>query len=135
MIVVDASAALEVLINAPAAQAIAARFFAPRETLHAPHLLDLEVAQVLRRWERSGALASARAEEALEDLAALPISRYPHAVLLPRIWSLRANATAYDAAYLALAEALDATLVTLDRALASVPGHAARVEVVGQRSV
>ena len=133
MIVVDASAALELLINAPAAREVASRLFSPRESLHAPHLLDLEVAQVLRRWERGEGISAARAEEALEDLAALPISRYPHVDLLPRIWSLRANATAYDAAYLALAEALDATLVTLDRALASVPGYGARVEVLGQR--
>ena len=130
MIVLDASAALELLLATPAAGRIAARALAPRETLHAPHLIDLEVAQVLRRWERSGALAAARGEEALQDLADLPLQRYPHQVLLPRIWELRSNATAYDAAYLALAEALGAILLTRDRALASIPGHAARVEVV-----
>ncbi|HVC10084.1 MAG TPA: hypothetical protein VNE59_00470 [Burkholderiales bacterium] len=72
-----------------------------------------------------------RGEEALEDLTDLPLERYPHQPLLPRIWDLRSNATAYDAAYLALAEALGATLVTRDAALASVPGHSVRVEVIG----
>jgi len=131
LIVLDASAALELLLNTPNAQGIASRVFSARETLHAPHLIDLEVAQVLRRWERSGALAAERASEALEDLSDFPLQRYPHQMLLPRIWALRANATAYDAAYLVLAEVLDATLVSCDTALASVPGHAARVEIFG----
>ena len=130
MIVVDASAALELLLNTPLAAQGAARLFSRDETLHAPHLIDLEVAQVLRRWERSGAITSARALEAFEDLADMPLVRYPHALLLPRVWDLRHNATAYDAAYLALAEAMGATLVTRDAALASIPGHGARVEVV-----
>ena len=130
MIVLDASAALELLLNTPAAPRVAQRVLSPRESLHAPHLIDLEVAQVLRRWERAGGLAAARAEEALDDLADLPLARYPHQLLLPRIWSMRANATAYDAAYLVLAEALGAVLVTRDAALASIPGHAARVEVI-----
>lgn len=130
MIVLDASAALELLLNTPAAPRVAKRVLSPRESLHAPHLIDLEVAQVLRRWERVGELAAARAQEALDDLADLPLARYPHQLLLPRIWSMRANATAYDAAYLVLAEALGAVLVTRDAALASIPGHAARVEVI-----
>lgn len=131
MIVLDASAAVELLLNTPAAPGIAMRAFAAGETLHAPYLIDLEVAQVLRRWVAAGQLGRGRADEALEDLADLPLARYPHLMLLPRIWSLRANATAYDAAYLALAEGLGATLLTRDAALASVPGHRARVEVAG----
>ena len=131
MIVVDASAALELLLNTPFAARVATRLFSRGETLHAPHLIDLEVAQVLRRWERAGAITAPRAEEAFEDLADLPLVRYPHLLLLPRVWALRQNATAYDAAYLALAEAIGATLVTRDGALASIPGHTARVEVVG----
>lgn len=131
MIVLDASAALELLLNTASAPRVAARVLAPRESLHAPHLIDLEIAQVLRRWERAGALATRRGEEALEDLADLPLARYPHQMLLGRVWDLRSNATAYDAAYLALAEALGATLVTRDAALASVPGHGAKVEVIG----
>ena len=130
MIVVDASAALELLLNTPLAAQVASRLFSRDETLHAPHLIDLEVAQVLRRLERADAITAARAQEAFEDLADMPLIRYPHLLLLPRVWDLRQNATAYDAAYLALAEAIGATLVTRDAALASIPGHGARVEVV-----
>lgn len=125
----DASAVLEVLLQTPAASRLSRRMFDSRETLHAPHLLDVEVAQVLRRYARAGAISPDRGAEALTDLADLPISRYPHFILLPRIWQLRHNLTAYDAAYLALAEALDAPLLTRDRALASV-GARVRVEVV-----
>lgn len=130
MIVVDASAALELLLNTRAAARVAARLFAPGETLHAPHLLDVEVAQVLRRYALAGELGGPRAFEALEDLADLPLSRYRHDLFLPRILELRHNVTAYDAVYLALAEALAAPLVTCDAALASAPGHGARVELV-----
>src|SRR5215831_935477 len=130
MIVIDASAVLEVLLNTPEADAIAARFFAPGESLHAPHLLDLEVAQVLRRYARAGELAAPRGARALEDLVDLPITRYPHELLLARIWEMRNGVTAYDAAYLALAEALAAPLVTRDAALVSSRAHRARVELV-----
>lgn len=129
MIVVDASAMLEVLLRTPAAGAVEARLFGG-ETLHAPHLLDLEVAQVIRRYERGGDLTARRGREALEDFGGFRIERYPHFPFLMRVWSLRANATAYDACYLALAEALDAPLLTRDGRLASVPGHSAKVEVV-----
>jgi predicted nucleic acid-binding protein len=100
------------------------------ETLHAPHLLDLQIAQVLRRYERAGDLPAQRAGQAFDDLRDMTIARYPHDFLLTRVWALRRNVTAYDAVYLALAEALGATLVTRDRALARVRGHDARVEVV-----
>lgn len=111
------------------ASVVEARLFGAA-SLHAPHLLDLEVTQVLRRYERAGELTARRGREALEDLSAFRIERYPHSLFLPRIWSLRRNATAYDACYLALAEALEAPLLTGDRRLASVPGHDARVEVL-----
>ena len=130
MIVVDASAALELVLGTPRGQVLAGRFFAPGQTLHAPHLIDLEVAQVLRRYASLGEVSAERGRQALADLADLPLSRYPHTVLLPRVWELRHNATAYDAAYLALAEALDAPLVTADARLATAPGHTAVVEVI-----
>jgi predicted nucleic acid-binding protein len=88
------------------------------------------VAQVLRRYERTGDLDAQRGREAVADLESMRIERYPHIPFLRRIWALRSNATSYDACYLALAEALDAPLITTDRRLATVPGHGANVEVV-----
>ena len=130
MIVVDASALLEVLLNTPAASRVTGRLFAANETLHAPHLLDLEIAQVLRRYALTGELNPTRGLQALEDLADFPLTRYPHDLLLPRIWELRHNLTAYDAAYIALAEALAAPLFTRDAAFASAPGHHAQIELI-----
>lgn len=129
MIVVDASALLEVLLRTPAAEAVERSLFAPRQTLHAPHLLDVEVAQVIRRYAAQGEIDDARGRMALADLADLPLQRYPHDFLLPRVWDLRSNLTAYDAVYVALAEALDAPLLTRDRRLASAAGHNALVEL------
>jgi predicted nucleic acid-binding protein len=128
LIVVDASALLEVLLRTSTGGRIEHRLFAHGESLHAPHLLDLEVAQVLRRYAAVGELTPERGSEALADLADFPIHRYPHDVLLPRVWELRNNVTAYDGAYLALAEALAAPLVTCDAKLRSAPGHGAEVE-------
>jgi predicted nucleic acid-binding protein len=130
MIVVDASAVLEVLLRTPAAAAVESRLFDPSQTLHAPHLLDVEVAQVVRRYAAKGDIEGERGRAALSDLADLPVHRYPHDVLLPRIWDLRNNLTAYDAVYIALAEALGAPLVTRDQRLARARGHSARVELV-----
>jgi predicted nucleic acid-binding protein len=130
VIVVDTSAVLEVLLRTPAAAAVEERLFAPSETLHAPHLIDLEVAQVLRRYAAAGQIAAERGRTALADFADFPVHRYPHGVLLPRIWELRRNLTAYDAAYVALAEALDAPLLTRDRKLAAAPGLGARIDLV-----
>ncbi|HSU07227.1 MAG TPA: type II toxin-antitoxin system VapC family toxin [Acetobacteraceae bacterium] len=130
MIVVDASALLDVLLRTSSAQAVEDRLFARQETLHVPHLLDVEVAQVLRRYSANGEIDQDRGRMALADLADFPLHRYPHDVLLPRVWELRNNLTAYDAVYVALAEALDAPLLTSDQRLATAAGHAARIELV-----
>jgi predicted nucleic acid-binding protein len=130
MIVVDASAMTELLLQTELGGRVEARVFRIGETLHAPHLLDLEVVQALRRFVRAGNIAPGRAHEAVEDLPLLGILRHSHHGLLGRVWELRDNFTAYDAVYLALAEALDAPFLTCDRALGSSPAHAARVEVM-----
>lgn len=130
MIVVDASALLEVLLNTPAGTLVARRLFAEDQTLHAPHLLDVEVAQVLRRYALARDLDPDRGLQALEDLADFPLTRYPHDLFLPRIWELRRNMTAYDAVYVALAETLAAPLVTRDARLASAAGRYAQIELI-----
>lgn len=130
MIVVDASILLEVFLRTPLANAIEAKIFDSRETLHAPHLIDVEVAQVIRRYAANGDIESDRGSAALTDLGDLPLQRYSHSLLLPRIWALRYNLTAYDAAYVALAEALDAVLITRDKRLASAAGHNARIDLI-----
>jgi len=129
LIVLDASAAVEVLLQTAAGAPMTERLLDPAESLHAPHLLDVEVAQILRRLVRRGELAPDRARQALDDLAGLPLERYSHEILMPRVWTLRENLTAYDAAYVALAEVLEATLLTRDARIPRAPGHAARVEV------
>ncbi|MBI4728174.1 MAG: type II toxin-antitoxin system VapC family toxin [Acidobacteria bacterium] len=134
MIVLDASAAIELVLDTEAGEAVARRIADPGESLHAPHLIDLEVAQALRRYSREGQVSHARARHALEDFGDLDVERYPHHDLLPRIWELRGGVTAYDAAYLALAEALRAPLLTLDARLARARGHSARLELVASRN-
>lgn len=130
MIVLDASAAIEWLLQSPAGIEIDKRIFSASESLYAPHLLDVEVAQVLRRYVREKLITAHRGREALEDLADLQLNRYPHEFLIPRVWDLRTTLTAYDAVYVALAELLDAALVTCDRRIASASGHSANVEVI-----
>jgi len=129
MIVLDASAAVDWLLQTAAGQSIENRIYSRNETLHAPHLVDLEVTQVLRRLALQRVVSEHRANEAVRDLLDLRITRYPHLVLLPRIWQLRHNFSAYDAAYIALAEKLGSILVTRDARLASGSGHAAAVEL------
>ena len=133
MVVVDASAVTELLFNGSAAARLRERLSGETE-LHAPHLIDLEVMQVLRRALRRGALNEAGAADALEDFKKLYLTRYPHAPFRDRIWDLRANVTAYDAVYLALAEALNAPLVTTDGRLRRTPGIRAVVEFCGESS-
>jgi predicted nucleic acid-binding protein len=130
VIVVDASAVIDILLRVPTADAAAYLLFHSGETLHAPHLLDLEVAHTLRRHEARRQAAPARCRETLDDLARIRLFRHPHNVLLPRIWELRNNLTAYDAAYVALAEMLGARLLTRDQRMAASAGHHARIELV-----
>ena len=122
------SAAIDWL-QTSAGQRIEKRIYSRNESLHAPHLLDLEVAQVMRRLVREGAITGRRADQAIRDLLDLRITRYPHFVLLPRIWQLRHNFSSYDAAYIVLAEQLGAPLITRDGRLASTSGHAAPIEL------
>lgn len=130
MVVLDASAAIEWLLQTRRGLSVETRIFSPEESLHAPHLLDVEVAQALRRYVQAGRLSATRAQEALEDLRDLRLMRYPHAPFLRRIWQLRNNASAYDALYIALTEALKATLLTCDAKLASAANHHARIQLV-----
>ena len=130
MIVVDASALVEMLLSRPSGQRVAHRLLDPLETLHVPHLIDLEVAQALRRYQAAGEMSPPRARQALLALIQMPLERHAHWPFLDRIWDLRRNVTAYDAVYIALAEALEAPLLTCDRALARAPGHHAVVELM-----
>ena len=130
MIVADASALVDVLLRMREADAIEARLLDSGLTLHVPHLIDAEVAHALRRHAAVGAIGAERGRELLADFVDLPMQRYPHDWLLPRVWELRHNFSAYDAIYVALAEALDAPLVTRDARLAVAPGHSAKVEVM-----
>ena len=128
--VLDASAAVEFLLNTAAGRRLAARLDDAAEIVHAPHLIDLEIAQVLRRYALRGVLSDRRGALALEHWRNLDIERYPHEPLLARVWGLRGNLSAYDAVYVALAEALPAVLVTGDRRLAAAPGLRARIEAI-----
>ncbi len=130
MIVVETSALVEVLLRTPSATRIEARLFAPGETLHVPHLIDVECAQVMRRLAANENIGADRGHRALIDLADMPLRRYPHDILLPRVWELRHNLTAYDAVFVALAEILGATLITGDRRIATAAGHRAVAEVI-----
>jgi predicted nucleic acid-binding protein len=129
MIVLDASAAIDWLLQTTAGREIENRIYERGESLHAPHLLDLEVAQVLRRLLREGAVSAPRADQAIQDLFDLRVTRYPHFVFLPNIWRLRDNLSAYDAAYVALTEKLGATLITRDARLASASARAVSIEL------
>ena len=130
MIVVDASAMIGALLREPGSKAVQARILNPRETLHAPHLLDVEVAQVIRRFVARREIGVSRGREALDDLSDLPVHRYAHDLLLSRVWRLRDNLSAYDAVYVALAEALGAPLLTRDRRVANAAGHNATIELI-----
>jgi len=128
LIVVDTSAVIGVLAGQPRVARLVDRVINDGD-LHAPHLIDVEFQHALRRLVVARAINDDRAADARMDFADLTIVRYPHVFLADRMWELRHNVTAYDAAFLALAEALGAPLVTCDARLARAPGHAASVEV------
>lgn len=130
MIVLDASALLEFLLQTPVGTRVEARLFRDGDEFHSPHLVDVEVTQGLRRLVRAGEVSADRAAEAIADLADLDLHRHAHLDLLTRAWRLREHVTAYDAMYVALAEALGAPIVTCDTPLANTPGHRARIEAI-----
>jgi predicted nucleic acid-binding protein len=130
VIVLDASAVVELILQTPAGRSVADRIADPAVGLHVPHLLDLEVAQALRRYAHRGEIDAAEAAEVLGHLRALDLQRHGHEPLLDRVWELRDNLSAYDAVYVALTEVLDATLLTCDRPLSRASGLAARIEFV-----
>ncbi len=128
MIVLDTSALLDVLVGRPPKPRLLSRFIEDAD-LHAPHLIDVEALQALRRLVLTGALSEERAVEVRADLVSLTIARYPLGAMADRVWALRENLTAYDATFVALAEALDAPLLTCDQRLARASEHRARVEI------
>jgi predicted nucleic acid-binding protein len=130
VIVVDASAVLEFLLQTQLGARVETRLLRDGDELHAPHLLDVEIVQGLRRLVRTLEISPSRAEEAIADLTDLDLHRHAHTDFSGRAWRLRDNITAYDAAYVALAEALEAPMVTCDHSLGTAPGHRARIEVI-----
>jgi predicted nucleic acid-binding protein len=130
LIVVDASAIIEILLQTSRAPRLMERALDPAEKLHAPHLLDIEVAHVLRRLVLQKQITASRGEEALDDLSKLVIERHAHETLMMRIWQLRDSVTCYDAAYVSLAEAMQAPLLTCDGKLAGAHGHWATIELI-----
>ena len=130
MIVLDASALLELLLGTQQGRWVSTRIADPELALHAPHLVDVEVLQALRRYVRERQIDQESAAAVLDDLRSLDLERHSHEPLLYRVWALRENLTAYDAVYVALAEALDTVLLTCDNKLATVPGMIGRVELV-----
>lgn len=130
MIVLDASALVELILDTPNGQLVSDRIADPAEGLHVPHLADIEVVQALGRYVREGDLDADAADVALDDLRALDLQRHAHEPLLDRVWALRKNLTAYDAVYVALAEVLDGVLLTCDRRLSQAPGLGRRVVLI-----
>ena len=128
--VLDASAAIEFLLNTARGRQVGARLADDAEVVHAPHLIDVEIAHVLRRYVLDGTFDEGHAARTLRRWRQLDVERYPHEPFLDRVWGLRNNVTAYDAIYAALAEALGELLVTADRRLAGSPGLNVRVELL-----
>ncbi|WP_420432333.1 type II toxin-antitoxin system VapC family toxin [Candidatus Poriferisocius sp.] len=125
MIVVDASAAVSALLSDGDG-----RRMVSESRLAAPHLVDAEVVQTLRKLLIRGSLTTREAERAVQRWSRLGVERFPLVGLVARMWALRDNVSAYDAAYVALAEALDCTLLTADARLAAAPGTSCPITVV-----
>lgn len=132
MLVVDASCLCEVLIGGPGSEAIRDRLGADSDHA-APHIVDVEVFGVIRREYLRGRLDRTAASQAVEDLEDWPGRRFGHRQLLARAWELRDTVRGWDATYVALAEALEAVLVTTDRRLAAATGPTCPIEVIGHR--
>ena len=133
MLVVDASAVTELILGRPAGDVVGEHLAGHRFALHAPHLVDVEVLSALRRVVSSGEATTERAGEAIADLLDLPIERYPHDILVPRVWALHENFSAYDASYIALAEAVadePVPLLTADARLAKAVSGLLEVPVL-----
>lgn len=128
-VVCDASALVELLLATRAGEAVD-RALRDEPAVDAPALFDIEVCAATRSRVARGVLVPSRAEELLADLADLPIISWPHGPLLDRVWALRENVSAYDAVYVALAEALDARFVTADRRLAKAVAAVSNIQVV-----
>ena len=129
MVVLDASAALDWLLQTPAGRRIDERIFSGRESLHAPHFIDVEIIRALRRLERAGTILSGRIDEAFQDWMDLRLTRYPHEVFLPEIWQLRYRCSLREATYLLLARRLRATLLTRDRDFTTGYGSVSGIKV------
>jgi predicted nucleic acid-binding protein len=134
VIVLDASALVELILDTPAGRLIAGRIADPVEGLHTPHLADVEVMQALRRYVREGEIDTEEASVAIDDLRALDLQRHAHEPLFDRVWELRDNLTAYDAVYVALTETLGAVLLTCDGRLSRAPGMSGRVVLIRAQS-
>ena len=128
--VLDASAVVQLLLGLPGGEQVEERLRDISVSVHAPQLLLLEAAQVIRRVEQLGGIGAREAAMAIADLLALDITPHDHDLLLPRVWELRHNLTSFDASYVAPAEVLDAPLLTFDAHLAAAPGHLATIELL-----
>lgn len=127
--VLDASAVVELVLGTRSGMEILTRIADPQLSLHSPELVDIEVLSALRRYELTDIIPPDRIAWAIDNLRDLDLRRHPHGPILPRIWSWRYNLTSYDAAYVTLAEVLDAPLLTTDARLAGAPGLPVPVEV------
>lgn len=133
-VVLDASVVVELVLGTRVGARVRQRLHDPGISLHGPELLDLEVLNVLRRYVQAGRIAADRAEPAVRRLNELDLRRYRHGPMLPRIWSWRANLSAYDATYVTLAEVLGGPLLTTDARLSRAPGLPVPVELFDART-